>query len=403
MTPREQIGLALRALRTNWLRGVLTTLGVVIGVASLVALTAISAGARAGVEDDLDRLGPNIIILDGEFVIQPDGTESLTDRTLSQGDLDAVAALPGVTGVAPRQNVEGLTVSSGRVQATPVVSGITKLYQRLHNYAPAQGRLLSSDDARLGRQVVVLGENPARRLFPGQSPVGRTIRVLDREFVVVGVFAPKGTLGDENLDNQAFVPLTVAKRVLFGGEQVRSASVQTASADLVPQVMDAIDELLLERHHILPGRGEDFGTEDQTEIITTAQAATSTFETLTLGLGAIALIVGGIGIMNIMLVSVTERTREIGIRKAVGAEPRHIQRQFLIEALALCAAGGVIGLAVGVGSARIVSNLADWPSMIHPASLLAALCTAFAVGLVFGYYPARRAARMPAAVAMRVD
>ncbi len=289
------------------------------------------------------------------------------------------------------------------MQASPVVSGITSLYQRMHNYAPAQGRLLSSDDARFGRQVIVLGERPAGRLFPGQSAVGRTVRVLDREFVVVGVFARKGTLGDENLDNQAFVPLTVAKRVLFGGELVRSASVQTTSAALVPQVMDSIDELLLERHHILPGRGEDFGTEDQTEIITTAQAATSTFETLTLGLGAIALIVGGIGIMNIMLVSVTERTREIGIRKAVGAEPGHIQRQFLIEALALCAAGGVIGLGVGVGSARIVSNLADWPSLISPVSLLTALGTSFVVGLVFGYYPARRAARMPAAVAMRVD
>jgi putative ABC transport system permease protein len=403
MTLGEQVGLALHSLRANWLRGVLTTLGVVIGVASLVALTAISAGARAGVEADLQRLGPNIVILDGEFVIQPDGTESETDRTLTQGDLDAVAALPDVTAVAPRQNVEGLVVSAGRVQASPVVSGITPLYQRMHNYAAAQGRLLSAEDGRLGRQVLVLGERPARRLFPESSAVGQTIRVLDREFTVVGVFAPKGSLGDENLDNQAFVPLTVAKRVLFGGDKVRSAAVQTSSQDLVPTVMDSIDELLVERHRILPGRGEDFGTEDQTEIITTAQAATSTFEKLTLGLGAIALIVGGIGIMNIMLVSVTERTREIGIRKAVGAEPRHIQRQFVIEALALCVAGGLIGVGVGVGSARVVSDLAGWDTLIDPVSLLAALSTAFAVGLLFGYYPARRAARMPAAVAMRFD
>jgi ABC-type antimicrobial peptide transport system permease subunit len=167
--------------------------------------------------------------------------------------------------------------------------------------------------------------------------------------------------------------------------------------------MDAIDELLYERHRIQEGRGEDFGTEDQTEIITTAQEATSTFERLTLGLGAIALVVGGIGIMNIMLVSVTERTREIGIRKAVGAEPGHIQAQFLMEALTLCAAGGLVGVAVGVGSARVISDLAGWQTLIHPMSLVAALSTAFAVGLVFGYYPARRAARLPAAVAMRVE
>jgi len=403
MTLGEQVRVALQALRANWLRGVLTALGVVIGVASLVALTAISAGARAGVEADLERLGPNIIILDGEFVIQPDGTESATDRTLTQADLDAVEQLPGVTAVAPRQNVEGLVVSSGRVQASPFVSGITPLYQLMHNYAVAQGRLLSAEDGRDGRQVVVLGERPARRLFPDASPIGRSIRMLDREFTVIGVFARKGNLGDENLDNQAFVPLTVAKRVLFGGEKVRSASVQVASHHVVPKVMDSIDELLYERHRILPGRGEDFGTEDQTELITTAQAATSTFETLTLALGAIALVVGGIGIMNIMLVSVTERTREIGIRKAVGAEPMHIQRQFLIEAVALCVAGGAVGVAVGVGSAHVISDLAGWQTVIDPASLLVALSTALAVGVLFGYYPARRAARMPAAVAMRFD
>ena len=403
MSPRELSRLALVALRANWLRACLTALGVIIGVASLVTLTAISAGARDGVQEDLQRLGPNIIILDGEFVIGPDGTESATDRTLTQGDLDAVEQLPGVTAVAPRQNVEGLVVSSGPVQASPVLSGITPVYQRIHNYAPEQGRLLTAEDDRLGRQVVVLGPRPADRLFPDSDPVGSSIRILDREFTVIGVFEPKGSLGDENLDNQAFVPLKVAKRVLFGGENVRSAEIQVESNDLVLPTMDAIDELLYERHRIQEGRGEDFGTEDQTEIITTAQEATSTFERLTLGLGAIALVVGGIGIMNIMLVSVTERTREIGIRKAVGAEPGHIQAQFLMEALTLCAAGGLVGVAVGVGSARVISDLAGWQTLIHPMSLVAALSTAFAVGLVFGYYPARRAARLPAAVAMRVE
>jgi putative ABC transport system permease protein len=395
--------LAAQALRANWLRGVLTSLGVIIGVASLVALTAISEGAQADVEADLQRLGPNIIILDGEFVIQPDGTESDTDRTLTQDDLAAVAEIDGVTAVAPRQNVEGLVVSAGRVQSSPFLSGITPVYQRIHNYSAARGRLLTREDGRLGRQVVVLGERPAQRLFPDRNPVGRRVRMLDREFVVVGVFAPKGSLGDENLDNQAFVPLEVAKRVLFGGEKVRSASVQVENAALVEATMDEIEELLFVRHRILPGRGEDFGTEDQTELITTAQAATSTFETLTLGLGAISLIVGGIGIMNLMLVSVAERTREIGIRKAVGAEPAHIRGQFLVEALMLCAAGGVLGVAVGVGAAGVVSDLAGWQTVIGARALLVALSSAFVVALLFGYYPARRAARLPAAVAMRVE
>jgi putative ABC transport system permease protein len=403
VTFAENLRLASQALRANWLRGVLTSLGVIIGVASLVALTAISEGAQADVEADLQRLGPNIIILDGEFVIQPDGTESDTDRTLTQEDLAAVAEIDGVTAVAPRQNVEGLVVSAGRIQSSPFLSGITPVYQRLHNYSAARGRLLTREDGRLGRQVVVLGERPAQRLFPDRNPVGRRVRMLDREFVVVGVFTPKGSLGDENLDNQAFVPLEVAKRVLFGGEKVRSASVQVEDAALVEDTMDEIEELLFVRHRILPGRGEDFGTEDQTELITTAQAATSTFETLTLGLGAIALIVGGIGIMTIMLVSVAERTREIGIRKAVGAEPAHIRGQFLVEALMLCAAGGVVGVAVGIGAAGVVSDLAGWQTVIEPRSLLVALSSAFIVALLFGYYPARRAARMPAAVAMRIE
>ena len=403
MRPVEFFRLALQALRSNWLRGVLTALGVIIGVASLVSLTAVGAGARAGVEADLERLGPNLVILDGEVIVLPDGTESPSDRTITPGDLAAVATLPGVTAVAPRQGSDGLVVSAGARGSSSVVSGITPVYQRIHNYEAEQGRLLTAEDARLGNQVVVLGQRPAERMFPVGDPVGRTIRVIDREFTVVGVFAKKGFLGDENLDNQVFMPLSVAKRVVFGGENVMSAAIQVASPDLVEPTLDAVDELMIQRHRIASGRGEDFSTEDQTEIVTTAQAATSTFETLTLGLGAIALIVGGIGIMNIMLVSVTERTREIGIRKAVGAEPGHIQLQFLIEALVLCAVGGLLGVALGVGSASLISNLAGWQTMIDPLSLVVALSTAFVVGLVFGYYPARRAARLPAAVAMRAD
>jgi putative ABC transport system permease protein len=222
-------------------------------------------------------------------------------------------------------------------------------------------------------------------------------------FTVVGVYARKGNLGPDNLDNQAFVPLAVAKRVLFGGENVHGADVQvTHQADVVP-TMDEIDSLVLERHRIASGAGEDFSTEDQTTIITTAEAATSTFRTLTLALGAIALVVGGIGIMNIMLVSVTERTREIGIRKALGADPARIRMQFLIEALALCVAGGVLGVLAGVAASRVVGRLAGWQTVIAPGTLLIAFATALLVGLFFGWYPARRAARMPPAVAMRYD
>jgi putative ABC transport system permease protein len=398
----EHVHLALQALRANWLRGLLTALGVIIGVASLVALTAISAGAQEGVASDLRRLGPNIILLDGEFVTLPNGQMTPTDRTLTEGDLAAVAKLPTVDAVGRRQIVE-MTISSGRRQTSTILTGIDETFQRMHNYAPARGRLLTAADDREGREVIVLGTKPARRLFKGAPAVGRTVRILSREFTVIGVYAPKGNLGPDNLDNQAFVPITVAKRVLFGGEKIQGADVQVHTQAQLVSTMDEIDSLMAERHHIIEGHGEDFTTEDQTQIITTAAAATSTFETLTLALGAIALVVGGIGIMNIMLVSVTERTREIGIRKALGAEPSRIQAQFLIEALALCVGGGVIGVGIGLIAARVVSRLAGWQTLISPASLVIAFVTSVAVGLFFGYYPARRAARLPPAVAMRYD
>jgi putative ABC transport system permease protein len=402
MNVLEQLHLALQALRANWLRGLLTALGVIIGVASLVALTAISGGAQEGVAANLRRLGPNIILLDGEFVTLPNGQKAPSDRTLTPADLDAVRRIPNVVAVAPRQAVE-MTVSSGRTQTSTFVTGITPLFERIHNYAPKEGRLLGPADEREGREVMVIGTRPAEKLFPGGSALGRTIRVLNREFTVVGVYAHKGNLGPDSLDNSAFVPMAVAQRVLFGGLNVHGSDVQVAGQADVTPTMDEIDTLMHGRHRIVAGRGEDFTTEDQQTIITAAEAATGTFQTLTLALGAIALIVGGIGIMNIMLVSVTERTREIGIRKALGAEPGRIQGQFLIEALALCMGGGILGVGLGVVVSQVVTQLAGWQTVISPGMLLVAFATALAVGLFFGYYPARRAARMPPAVAMRYD
>ena len=200
MSDFEQVPAALQALRANWLRGLLTALGVIIGVASLVALTAISSGAQEGVASDLRRLGPNIILLDGEFVTLPNGQMTPTDRTLTRGDLAAVAKLPAVDAVGQRQIVE-MTVSTGRRQTSTILTGIDETFQRMHNYAAAQGRLLTMADDRDGREVIVLGTKPARRLFKDAPAVGHTVRILSREFTVVGVYATKGNLGPDNLDN----------------------------------------------------------------------------------------------------------------------------------------------------------------------------------------------------------
>lgn len=402
MNLADHLHLAFQALRANWLRGLLTALGVIIGVASLVALTAISSGAQARTAADLQRLGPNIILLDGEFVTLPDGQQSSTDRTLTQADLEAVAALPPVVSVAPRQTVE-MTVSAGRHKTSTLVTGITPLFEQIHNYTPDRGRLLTAADDRTGREVILLGTRPAQSLFPGGHALGGTVRILEREFTVAGVYARKGNLGPDNLDNQAFVPLAVAKRVLFGGENVHGADVQVArQSDVVP-TQDEIDSLLAERHRITSGAGEDFSTEDQTQIITTAAAATSTFKTLTLALGAIALIVGGIGIMNIMLVSVTERTREIGVRMAIGAKGGDIRAQFLVEAVALSLAGGTVGIGLGLGIQRFVAKVAGWPVALEPTAIGLAFAFSAVVGITFGFYPALKASRLDPIEALRYE
>jgi putative ABC transport system permease protein len=403
MAVLEHVHLAVQALRANWLRGLLTALGVIIGVASLVTLTAISAGAQAGVDASLQRLGPNIIVLDGEFVTLENGQQTLTDRTITRGDIQAIAAIPGVVSVAPRVLLEQ-PISAGRHKFSGKLLGLSPTYQRIHNYVAAEGRLLSASDTTQGNEVIVLGPAAAGELFPGAaSTLGRIVRIQDREFIVAGRYASKGSLGGENLDRQSFVPLEVARRTLFGGDKVQGADIQVASQSEINPIKDKIDELLLTRHRILPGRPEDFSTEDQQTLITTAAAATSTFQTLTLALGVMALVMGGIGIMNIMLVSVTERTREIGIRKALGADAGRIQTQFLIEAMALCFGGGVLGLGIGVAVATLVSSLAGWQTLISPSSLVIAFTASIVVGLVFGFFPARRAAALPPAVAMRYD
>jgi putative ABC transport system permease protein len=393
--------LAVRALRANWFRGLLTTLGVIIGVASLVDLTAISAGAQAGVAASLERLGPNIVILDGQPVSPPGQTAVASDITITPTDVREIGRLPAVSGVAPYHQLD-LPMAAGRRSVSAPILAITPAYGALHNFRAQAGRVIGASDEAYGQSVIVLGPTARRRLFPdGASPLGRTVRIVDREFTVVGVLERKGTLGQDNLDNRAYVPLSVAKRALFGGDKIRSVDIQVRSDSQITPVQDEIGTLLRRLHRLPPGSPDDFATEDQASILKTAQDATRTFRILTLALGGIALLVGGIGIMNIMLVSVTERTHEIGIRKAVGADPRRIQTQFVIEAVLLSSLGGLLGAVAGVGSARLITRLAGWQTQVSSVSLLVALGVAVGVGVFFGYYPARRAARLDPVVALR--
>jgi putative ABC transport system permease protein len=398
----ENTRIALGALRANWFRAILTALGVVIGVASLVAVTAVSAGAEREVSDSIRRLGANVVLVDGEFISIGTG-QSATERTITPADVAAIAQLPMVTAVAPHQDIESLTVSAGRNRTTTRLFGITPTYSDIYNQGVQQGRLISATDVDFGRSVMVLGTDVAAQLFPGASPIGEMVRVGNQEFEVIGVQARKGKLADENLDNRLFVPLPLVLRVLLGGTNTKSVGVRVRSEGEIEAAQDEISTLLREQHRLPESYADDFSTEDQAALVKEAQRATGTFRVLTFALGGIALLVGGIGIMNMMLVSVRERTREIGIRKSVGADPWKVQAQFLIEAIVLSALGGLLGVLGGVAVTKAISAFAGWQTLLSVPALVAAVSVAVAVGLFFGFYPARRAARLDPVAALRYE
>ena len=373
-----------------------------IGVAALVAVTAVSAGAQAEVAKSIRRLGGNVVKVDGEFITI--GTnQSATDRTITPEDVTAIAKLPMVTAVAPHQDIESIVVSAGRYKTNTWLVGMTASYADIQNQRAIAGRLVSAADVSFGRDVMVLGQLPAAKLFHGRNPLGQTVRVGNREFEVIGIQNRRGKLADENLDNRIFVPLPVVTRVLLGGVNTVHVDALIRSEGEIEPALDAITTVLRDQHKLPPSYPDDFSAEDQASIVKEGQKATTTFRVLTFALGGIALLVGGIGIMNMMLVSVRERTREIGIRKSVGADPFRVQVQFLVEAVVLSTLGGIAGVLAGIGATRLISVFAGWETLVGAGSLILSFAVALAVGLFFGYYPARRAARLDPIAALRYE
>ncbi len=398
----ENWRIALEALRANWFRAVLTALGVVIGVGSIIAVSAVSAGAQAGVSKSIRLLGANVVIVDGE-IISVGTRQTASDRVITAADNAAIAKLPMITAVAPHQDIEGTVISAGRFKTNSWLVGMTPTYADIHNRGVTAGRPLSDADVNFGRSVMLIGPIPRQQLFSNTNPIGKSVRVGNHEFEVIGVLDRRGKLGTDSLDNRVFVPLPIATRVLLGGSNTRSVDVRVRSGGEVNAAQDAIGSLLRRQHQLPASYPDDFSIDDQASILKTAQTASSTFRLLTYALSGIALLVGGIGIMNMMLVSVHERTREIGIRKSVGADPWRVQLQFLIEAVALSLFGGIAGVVVGIGATKMISSIAGWQTLLSPLSLVVAFLVALAVGVFFGYYPARRAARLDPITALRYE
>ena len=407
MTLSNATRVALHALGRNKLRSVLTALGIIIGVGSLIALLAIGQGARAQVADRVASLGENVIQVTAGSLSRSAVKLGLgTSVGLSVQDAEAIRnEIADVVAVSPEVKVKSQVVSGNR-NWSPDVYGDSTDYFTIRRWTLSDGQLFTEQDERASAKVAVVGQQVVEELFvEDEDPIGQVIRIRNVPFTVVGVLSPKGaSASGSDQDDSIIVPYTTAMKQLVKKETgLRRIYIQAASLEALPVVEEKVTSLLRQRHGIDEDSEEDFKVRSQLEI---AESATATSRTMTLLLSLIAsvsLIVGGIGIMNIMLVSVTERTREIGIRLAIGAHRRDILRQFLIEAVMLSALGGMIGVATGAGSARLLTLVAEWPTLISPDAVLIAFVFSALVGVFFGFYPARKASRLDPIEALRYE
>ncbi|MEP7078057.1 MAG: ABC transporter permease [Chthoniobacterales bacterium] len=397
--------IAFRALRRNKMRSVLTALGIIIGVGAVIAMVGIGNGAKAQVEAQIASLGENVILIfSGSTTASGIRTGWGGAGTLKVEDAEAIRReVPGVIAVSEEVMTTSQVAAGNQNWATRIF-GESAEYLDLRQWPLATGTAFTPQDVRSANKVCVVGQTTASQIFGSEDAVGQVLRIKNVPFTITGVLTPKGlSVQGTDQDDVVIMPYTSAMKRVTGGSTLRNINVQTGSASDLSVAQTQITDLLRQRHNIRAGRDDDFTIRNQEEI---AAAATATSRVMTLLLGAIAgvsLIVGGIGIMNIMLVSVTERTREIGVRLAVGAHGRDILTQFLIEAVSLSSVGGIIGIVVGLTASKVLSAVAHWPTLISVASVAIAFLFSAAVGVFFGFYPAREAARLDPIDALRYE
>ena len=401
----QTIPSALGALRANKGRSVLTTLGIIIGVAAVIAIVALGEGASASVSSQLQGLGTNLL------TIMPGSSSSFGARSgagsatsLKPADATAIAEkIQGLSGSSPVASGSAQLIAGNQNWSTRVQAVLPE-YLTINDWKIASGSAFTTQDNTNSANVAVIGSTVATNLFPtGASPIGQLIRIRNVPFTVIGVLASKGSSGFGDQDDTVMIPFQTGQVRLFGATSINQIVVQVADASQITSVSDEISQLLRQRHQLAASASDDFTIRNNSDIISRVSSVGDTLTMLLGGVAAVSLVVGGIGIMNIMLVSVTERTREIGIRLAIGAQPKDVLVQFLVEAVVLSVLGGVIGILVGASVALLMPYVAGWTTVLPWNAIVLSFGVSAAIGMFFGIYPARKASQLDPIVALRYE
>jgi putative ABC transport system permease protein len=404
MLIREIVWVALGAIRANLLRSFLTTLGIIIGVSAVIAMVALGEGAQRNVEDRISRMGTNVLSIRADQR-RFGGVSTADTEDLEVADAEALRNESGGLLTISPEISSRVQLSYLRWNSNNQVRGVWPEYFGIYNLNVEHGEIFDQGHVQGRRRVAVLGYAVPEALgTPAALLIGKTIQIRGQTFEVVGILEEKGDAGFNRPDEEVFVPTSTAQYRVFGGRaRLSSISAQVSSPEAMDQAYGEIDRILRRVHRIRPGEEVDFQIRNSSDLVETFNATAQTFTLLLAGIAGISLLVGGIGIMNIMLVSVTERTREIGVRKALGATRKAILSQFLIEALVLCVMGGVLGVGAGLGGAGVLTRTQGWDTVVSPNIVIAAVLFSAAIGLFFGIWPAQRAAKLDPIDALRYE
>ena len=404
------VEIALTALRANRLRSALTMLGIVIGVAAVIAMVAVGSGATERIQQQIEAIGSNLIlVIPGSITSNGVRLGSGATVTLSEDDARAIASeCPAVAAVAPTVR-GGAQVTYGNNNWATSIVGTTPDYLTIRDQTVVRGNPFSADDGSSGTKVALLGGTVSQNLFGSADPTGQTIRIRNVPFTVDGVLSAKGqSPTGQDQDDVILIPISTAKRQVVGASQANAGSigaimVQAVDAHSMDEAQSEIEALVRQRHRMRPGQDDDFTVRNLSDVFSAQESSARVMSILLGAIASVSLVVGGIGIMNIMLVSVTERTREIGLRIAIGARTRDLLAQFLVEAVTLSILGGIAGILVGVTASALISHFAGWNTLVSPTAIALAFVFSALVGVFFGYYPARKAALLDPIEALRFE